>query len=145
MMSTSGKISKQKRSQKDKIQEQAETELPKRWDGMRLISGLFALAIAVYTFISLSSYLFTWAEDQSMIQSDLLFSTHTDVSNQGGNVGLVWANFLVTRLFGLGAFIIPFFFLGVSLFCLRLKRVKLTKLLVISLFGCIISSMPFSF
>jgi hypothetical protein len=73
MMSTSGKISKQKRSQKDKIQEQAETELPKRWDGMRLISGLFALAIAVYTFISLSSYLFTWAEDQSMIQSDLLF------------------------------------------------------------------------
>src|SRR5574344_346165 len=145
MMSTSGKISKQKRSQKDKIQEQAETELPKRWDGMRLISGLFALAIAVYTFISLSSYLFTWAEDQSMIQSDLLFSTHTDVSNQGGKVGLVWANFLVTRLFGLGAFIIPFFFLGVSLFCLRLKRVKLTKLLFISLFGCIIISIAFSF
>ena len=145
MMSTSGKISKQKRSQKDKIQEQAETELPKRWDGMRLISGLFALAIAVYTFISLSSYLFTWAEDQSMIQSDLLFSTHTDVSNQGGKIGLVWANFLVTRLFGLGAFIIPFFFLGVSLFCLRLKRVKLTKLLFISLFGCIIISIAFSF
>jgi DNA segregation ATPase FtsK/SpoIIIE, S-DNA-T family len=144
-MSTSGKNSKQKRSAKDKLQEQAETELPKRWDGMRLIFGLLSLALAVYTFISLSSYLFTWAEDQSMIQSDILFSTHTDVSNQGGKVGLVWANFLVTRLFGLGAFIIPFFFLGVSLFCLRLKTVRLAKLLFTSIFGCIIISIAFSF
>lgn len=144
-MSTPGKTGKSKRSSKDKIQEQAETEVPKRWDGMRLIFGLLTLAIAVYTFISLSSYLFTWAEDQSIIKSDILFSTNTDVSNQGGKVGLVWADFLVAKLFGLGAFIIPFFFLGVSLFCLRLKTVKLAKLLFISIFGCILISIAFSF
>lgn len=136
---------KTKLSAKDKIYEKAETEVPKRWDGIRLICGLASLVLAIYTFISLASYLFTWADDQSLMFGNTLFGITSDVSNEGGKVGLYWANLLITKLFGLGAFIIPFFLLGLSLACLRIKKINLLKFFFISLFGCIIISVTFSY
>ena len=45
----------------------------------------------------------------------------------------------------MGAFIIPFFFFGVALFCLKIKKVKLLRLFFITVFGCILISVFFSF
>lgn len=132
-------------SKKEKGAVQAETAVPGRKDGVYLICGLVSLVVSVFTFVSLVSYVFTWAEDQSLFTGKDIFNTFMEVENDGGMMGLYWANFLVTKLFGLGAFIIPFFFMGVALFCLRIRKVKVIRLFFVSLFGCILFSVAFSY
>lgn len=123
----------------------AEVVVPKRRDAFYLLGGLLSLAIAIITFVSLVSYLYTWADDQSLFSRNDILNALVDVENGGGKVGLILANFLITKLFGLGAFVIPFFFGGVALFCLKIKKVRLLRLFFISLFGCIIISVLFSY
>ena len=137
--------SKKKQKENDKIIAEKEMAAPGRKDGIYLICGLVALALAIYTLIALVSYIFTWAQDQSAIMGGDIFSSLTSVENGGGKIGEWWANLLISKWFGLGAFIIPFFFFGVALFCLRIKRVKVLRLLFITVFGCILISVLFSF
>ena len=137
--------SKKKQKENDRIIAEGEMAAPQRKDGIYLICGLVALAISVYTFIALISYLFTWAQDQSSIMGTDIFSSLSTVENGGGKIGAKWANLLVSKWFGLGAFIIPFFFGGVALFCLKIKKVRLLRLFFITIFGCILLSVLFSF
>lgn len=139
------KQEKPKFSKREKESAKAETAVPKRKDGMYLICGLVSLAVAVFTFVALVSYVFTWAEDQSLFTDKGVLNTFIDVENDGGMIGLYWANFLITKLFGLGAFIVPFFFMGVALFCLRIRKIKVVKLFFVSFFGCILVSVAFSY
>lgn len=139
------KREKTKLTKEERLKLKAETEVPKKKDAFYLILGLFALALAGYTFFSLLSYVFTWTEDQSLFHSKDMFDSAVAVENNGGKLGLLWANFLITKLFGLGAFIVPFFFLGVGLYCLRLKKLKLLRFFILSLLGCIVVSLVFSY
>lgn len=137
--------SKKKQREEDELIAEQEMTAPKRKEGLYLICGLVFLALAIYTLIALVSYVFTWAQDQSSYVGTDIFSSLSSVENGGGKIGLWWANLLVSKLFGLGAFIIPFFFFGVALFCLKIKRVKLLRLFFITVFGCILISVFFSF
>lgn len=137
--------SKKKQREEDEFIAEQEMAAPKRKEGLYLICGLVFLALAIYTLIALVSYVFTWAQDQSSYMGTDIFSSLSSVENGGGKIGLWWANLLVSKLFGLGAFIIPFFFFGVALFCLRIKKVKLLRLFFITVFGCILISVFFSF
>lgn len=134
-----------KTTKEERLKAKAETQVPKRKDAFYLICGLVALAVSAFTFFSLFSYVFSWAEDQSVFYNKDMFDTSVEVQNNGGKLGLMWANFLITRLFGLGAFIVPFFFLGVGLYCLKLKQIKLGRFFILSLLGCIVVSLVFSF
>ncbi|HNY05653.1 MAG TPA: DNA translocase FtsK 4TM domain-containing protein [Candidatus Egerieousia sp.] len=136
------RLNKKKREEEEIKQELA---VPQKKDGIYLICGLISLAIAVYTLIAIISYVFTWAQDQSTFSNDDVFNSLIDVENGGGKIGLYWANFLVSKLFGLGAFIIPFFFFGIALFCLKIKKVKVVRLFFVTMFGCILISVVFSF
>lgn len=140
-------IKMKKQSRKAKYEEEAkrEMEAPKKKDGIYLICGLISLAVAFYTAIALLSYLFTWAKDQSALSANDFLGSLINVENGGGKIGLVWANFLVSKLFGLGSFIIPVFFSGVALYCLKIRRVKLLRLFFITIFGCVLLSVFFSF
>ncbi|MBO5406820.1 MAG: DNA translocase FtsK 4TM domain-containing protein [Bacteroidales bacterium] len=134
-----------KTTKEERLKAKAETQVPKRKDAFYLICGLVALAVSAFTFFSLFSYVFSWAEDQSVFYNKDMFDASVEVQNNGGKLGLMWANFLVSRLFGLGAFIVPFFFLGVGLYCLKLKQIKLLRFFILSLLGCIVISLAFSF
>lgn len=137
--------SKKKQREEDQLIAEQEMAAPKRKEGLYLICGLVFLALAIYTLIALVSYVFTWAQDQSSYMGTDIFSSLSTVENGGGKIGLWWANLLVSKLFGLGAFIIPFFFFGVALFCLKIKKVRLLRLFFITVFGCILISVFFSF
>ena len=131
-----------KRSKK----ESPETAPPPRGkEAWRIIIGLFFCLFGVYTLVALVSFLFTWAQDQSFLTHPDLFNPAISVDNDGGKIGFLWSNFLVGKLFGLGAFIIPFFFLSLSLFCLKIKRISILRVLLLSVFGCIILSVFGSF
>ncbi len=123
----------------------AEVAVPKRKDSIYLLCGLIALSLAVYTFVALTSFLFNWMEDQSVFSTKDFFASSVDVENDGGKIGLIWANFLISKLFGMGAFIIPFFFAGVAIFCLRIKKIRIIRFFFLSIFGCIILSITCSF
>ena len=134
-----------KLTKEDKLKAKAETEVPKRKEAFYLICGLFAIAVSAFTFFSLISYVFNWSADQSLLHNKDMFDAAVEVENGGGKVGLLWADFLISRLFGLGAFIVPVFFLGVGLYCLKLKKIKLLRFFILSLVGCIAVSLVFSF
>lgn len=112
---------------------------------VRFVAGIVFAILSVFTFVSIMSYLFTWAEDQSLLSDDNLFSNIVTAENLGGKLGFLSANVLVSRWFGLGAFIIPFFFAGVSVYCFRKGRIRLLRLFTLSLMGCIVLSTLFSF
>ncbi len=142
---TMAKKEKTKLTKQEQLKAKAETQVPKKKDAFYLLCGLFSLAISAYTFFSLFSYVFSWADDQSLFYNRDMLDPSVEVANNGGKLGLIWANFLISRLFGLGAFIVPVFFLGVALYCLKLKKIKLLRFFILSLLGCIVVSLVFSF
>ncbi len=139
------KKDKTKLTKEEKAKAKAETAVPKKKDAFYLLCGLFAIAVSAFTFFSLFSFVFNWSADQSLLYNKDMFDASVEVENGGGKLGLVWANFLISRLFGLGAFIVPVFFLGVGLYCLKLKKIKLLRFFILSLAGCIVVSLVFSF
>lgn len=112
---------------------------------VRFVLGLVFALLAVFTLVSIVSYLFTWAEDQSLLSDDGIYSNAVTAENTGGKAGFLFANLLVSRWFGLGAFVIPFFFAGVSVYCFKKEKVRLLRLFFLSLMGCIVLSAMFSY
>ena len=126
---------------KKKKKENPETAPPpKGREAWRIITGLCFCLFGIYTLVALVSFLFTWTQDQSFLTHPDFFSSSVSVDNGGGKLGFLWAHFLVGRLFGLGAFVIPFFLLAISLFCLKIRRISLVRVFLLSIFGCIILS-----
>ncbi len=130
---------------KKKINSAETAPPPKGSEALRLISGLFFTALSLYTLIALLSYLFTWAEDQSLLTHPDVWNTLVAVENGGGKLGFFWANFLLSKLFGLGAFIFPFFFAAIAIYCLKIKKLKLVRISYLTIYGAIILSILFSF
>ena len=112
---------------------------------VRFVLGVVFGLAALLTLVALISYLFTWAKDQSLLSHENLFSTVVEAENSGGQLGFVYANFLVSKLFGLGAFVIPFFFAGLSVYCFRRGSVRILRLFLLSLMGCVVLSVLFSY
>ena len=112
---------------------------------VRFVLGLVFAVLAVFTLVSIVSYLFTWAEDQSLLSDDGIFSNAVTAENTGGKAGFLFANLLVSRWFGLGALVVPFFFAGLSVYCFKKEKVRLLRLFFLSLMGCIVLSALFSY
>lgn len=121
------------------------TPAPQGMEAVRLIAGLFFGGLSIYTFIALISFIFTWAEDQSLLSNPDVWNSIVPVENGGGKIGFFWANFLVSNLFGLGSFIIPFFFGAIAIYSLKIRKVKLLRIFFLSAFGAIIVSIFFSY
>lgn len=112
---------------------------------LRFIFGLIFALLALFTFVSFISYLFNWAEDQSLLTEDNLFTSVVAVKNLGGKLGLRWSEFLISKLFGLGAFVIPFFLVGMSVFCFKRGKINFLRLFFLSLMGAIVLSIACSY
>jgi len=85
------------------------------------IAGAICLLIALFLFVAFTSYLFTWQEDQDMVQlwRTKLFSTNdVKVNNLLGYLGAFIAYQIMFNGFGVAAYLFCtfFFVLGVNLF-----------------------------
>ena len=86
----------------------------KRGTGDERISkliGLFCILTAVYLFIAFTSYIFTWAEDQSIVKQfdwGLLTERGQKVRNSLGHLGAIVSFKLFEQGIGLSAFILIF-------------------------------------
>lgn len=110
------------------------------------VTGLVVAVLAVFTLVSVTSYLFTWKADQSLqSETDMLDSSVT-AHNMGGKLGYRWGHFLVGRCFGLGSYalVILLFAIFVRLF-FRNRSIGLVKSLIETVSGALLASVILSF
>lgn len=110
------------------------------------LSGLLLCVFALFSFISVFSYLFTWQTDQSLLSTEDMMDKNAEVGNWGGKLGYRWAYFLVCRCFGLGSFFIValLVFLSARLFFYKNMSGSL-RVSVLSLTGAFILSVILSY
>ena len=108
-------------------------------DNIKRYVGLTVLVIALFTLLSIVSYLFTWKIDAGLAKN-------ADFTNWCGNSGYVWARLLVSRCFGLGSFFLVFL-LGAVSYKLITKKSEfgLLRIAFITVSGTFLSSLLFSY
>ena len=110
------------------------------------LAGLLSAAFAVFTFLALFSYLFTWKTDSSLLTDPQMFKESAAVGNWAGKLGCRWAFFLVSDCFGLGAFAIVYFFAASSARLLFGRTdISYSRSFIISLTGAFVFSLLLAF
>ena len=109
-------------------------------------SGVAVLVFALFTLVSVVSYLFTWQTDQSLLSHPDMMDRGVEVANWAGKSGYKWAFFLVTRCFGLGAFAL-IFLLGACAYRLFYwdRSIGLLRLAFLSVSGTFLASLFLAF
>ena len=107
---------------------------------IRVATGIFFLFLTFYTLYSLVSLFFTWNEDQSLSFNPSFVSNDVSAANGAGKIGWRWSDFLFSKVFGVGAFILPVFFGAVSIVCFRIRKVNLLRIFIVTMFGAVIFS-----
>ena len=109
-------------------------------------AGWTVAAFAVFTFVSVLSYLFTWQADQSLMTRPDMMDKTVDVHNWGGKIGYRWSSFLVSDCFGLGCFALVFLLFAVAYRLFYWKRsIGLLKMTFVSVLAAFISSLVLAF
>ena len=97
---------------------------------LRFIAGLLFVIFAVYLLLAFTSFFFTGAADQSIIDeatADELASTHNGVKNYAGSRGAQLASYFINRCFGVSSYFIPVFLAVLGLKLMKVARVCLWK------------------
>ena len=108
-------------------------------------SGGLVMIIAVFTFLSMLSYLFTWSVDKDLLMNAERMSKGVDVTNLGGKLGYLWSHFLISDMLGLASFIFVFLLGAVAYRLFYWQRhIGLMRLTFLSVSGAFILSMAMS-
>jgi S-DNA-T family DNA segregation ATPase FtsK/SpoIIIE len=125
------------------------------------ILGLTFLLLSIYFFISFTSYLFTWQEDQSYVSTlnggwGNLFKTNKELRENGlkspivenwlGKFGALLSNQFIYEWFGIASFIFIFilFIVGYRLL-FKIRLISISKTFGYSFFAIIFCSITFGF
>lgn len=108
-------------------------------------SGGLVMMIALFTFVSMLSYLFTWSVDKDLLMNAERMSKGVDVSNIGGKLGYLWSHFLISDMLGLASFVFVFLMgaLAYRLFFWQ-RHIGLMRLTFLSVSGAFVLSMALS-
>lgn len=101
-----------------------------RNETVHFVIGLVLVIFSVYLLLAFSSFFFTGAADQSIIDSgnpQELMSTHNGVKNYAGSRGAQLASYLINDCFGLSSFFILVFLAMAGLKLMRVRVVRLWK------------------
>jgi DNA segregation ATPase FtsK/SpoIIIE, S-DNA-T family len=83
---------------------------------LRMI-GVGLIFLSIFTLLALVSYCFTWKIDQDKVLKftwQLFFSRELIVENNLGRLGALLSHFFMFRLFGIGAFLLPYWFFALG-------------------------------
>ena len=112
---------------------------------IRISLGVLFSILALYTLVALLSYIFTWTSDQSLAFDSRMFTTEVTAENAGGKIGFLWADLLISKLFGLGALALPIFLGAIAVYCFRLRDVNLLRVFLLCAFGAVIFSVVLAY
>ena len=97
---------------------------------IHFVIGLVLVIFSVYLLLAFSSFFFTGAADQSIIDSgnaQELASTNNGVKNYAGSRGAQLASYLINDCFGISSFFILVFLAVAGLKLMRVRVVRLWK------------------
>ena len=108
-------------------------------------SGGLVMLIALFTLVSMLSYLFTWLADKDLLMNAEMMSRGLDVNNMGGKLGYLWSHFLISDMLGLASFVFVFL-LGAVAYRLFFwhRHIGLMRLTFLSVSGAFVLSMALS-
>ena len=108
-------------------------------------SGGLVMLIALFTMVSMLSYLFTWSADKDLLMNAERMSRGLDVNNIGGKLGYLWSHFLISDMLGLASFVFVFLLgaLAYRLFFWQ-RHIGLMRLTFLSVSGAFVLSMALS-
>jgi S-DNA-T family DNA segregation ATPase FtsK/SpoIIIE len=95
--------------------------------------GLFFILLSVLLLISFTSFIYTWKEDQDILDMgwiDYLFNSSVNTENLAGKAGLLLSNIFIYNWFGISSYLfsVLFFLLGMRFFNVYKKSLlTLTK------------------
>lgn len=114
-----------------------------RSETVHFVIGLVLVIFSVYLLLAFSSFFFTGAADQSIIDggsAQELISTNNGVKNYAGSRGAQLASYLINDCFGVSSFLILVFLAVAGLKLMRVRVVRLWKWLI----GCSLMLVWFS-
>ena len=100
----------------------------------RFVVGLLLVIFSVYLLLAFTSFFFTGAADQSIIDDATageLASAHNEVVNYAGSRGAQLASYFMNRCFGVSSYFIPLFLAVLGLKLMKVCRVRLWKWFII--------------
>jgi S-DNA-T family DNA segregation ATPase FtsK/SpoIIIE len=113
------------------------------------IFGALSLLLSFFLFVSFTSYLFTWKEDQDIVRNTgikILFPNELEISNQLGSIGAYIAFLFFEHGFGVASFLFCSFFFVVGINLLFGKKVfSIWRNLRYVLVGIVVISVSASF
>ena len=146
-----------KSTRKEKAQESLKEETAEAVEMKTLIKderthkifGALSLLFCFFLFVSFTSYLFTWKEDQDMVRNTgikILFPNELEISNQLGSLGAYTAFVFFEYGFGIASFLFCSFFFVVGVNFLFGKKVfSIWRNLRYVLVGIVVISISASF
>ena len=114
-----------------------------RSETVHFVIGLVLVIFSVYLLLAVSSFFFTGAADQSIIDggsAQELISTNNGVKNYAGSRGAQLASYLINDCFGVSSFLILVFLAVAGLKLMRVRVVRLWKWFI----GCSLMLVWFS-
>ena len=114
-----------------------------RSETVHFVIGLVLVIFSVYLLLAFSSFFFTGATDQSIIDggsAQELISTNNGVKNYAGSRGAQLASYLINDCFGVSSFLILVFLAVAGLKLMRVRVVRLWKWFI----GCSLMLVWFS-
>ena len=114
-----------------------------RSETVHFVIGLVLVIFSVYLLLAFTSFFFTGAADQSIIDggsAQELISTNNGVKNYAGSRGAQFASYLINDCFGVSSFLILVFLAVAGLKLMRVRVVRLWKWFI----GCSLMLVWFS-
>ena len=112
-------------------------------DNIKRYIGLTVLVFAVFTLLSIVSYLFTWKTDLSQMA---VMDNSTEIANWCGSIGYRWSSLLVARCFGLGSLFFVFLLGAISYkYILKKAEFGLLRVAFITVLGAFVASLVFAY
>lgn len=107
------------------------------------LTGAFFLVAAIFVFISIVSYLFSWKQDASLLSGGSIMENAT---NAAGSLGFRTGHFLVSELFGIGSLVLLIILFAIAVRLLSGKwQSPLARTGIITLFGAFMASLALSY
>ncbi len=116
-----------------------------RDERFRITLGIFLIILSAYSMIAFVSYFFTWQEDQDFLWAKVFSGPEVQVENHAGKVGAWLSALFINKWFGIASLSLPFLFLILGFYFLRLRIFKTAKTIRNLLIGTIIFSVLFGF
>lgn len=108
---------------------------------LAVLGGLSLGVFSVFTLISCISFVITWKRDQSLLAAPSIFPASMRIANDGGGLGYLFAEAMMSSCFGFAVFVLCAVLLVVSFKLVVSKKVDWVKAAVCGIGGTVLTGL----